>query len=43
MVLDPQKIRYLVVHCSDTDADLTAADIHALHLDLAGMASAIMR
>ena len=32
MLLDPQKIRYLVVHCSDTDADLTAADIHAMHL-----------
>ena len=32
MQLDPQKIRYLVVHCSDTEADLTATDIHAMHL-----------
>ncbi|HCP17661.1 MAG: N-acetylmuramoyl-L-alanine amidase [Candidatus Puniceispirillum sp. TMED52] len=31
-MLNPDDIRYLVVHCSDTEDDLTAADIHAMHL-----------
>ena len=33
-MLDPRRIRYLVVHCSDTPDDdaLTACDIHAMHL-----------
>ncbi len=31
-MLKPQDIRYLVVHCSDTDDSLTAKDIHAMHL-----------
>ena len=31
-MLKPQDIRYLVVHCSDTDDSLTARDIHAMHL-----------
>jgi len=33
-MLDPQKIAYLVVHCSDTpdDDQLTARDIHDMHL-----------
>jgi len=34
LILQPDAIRYLVVHCSDTpdDEDLTAADIHKMHL-----------
>lgn len=31
-MLQASDIRYLVVHCSDTDDDLTASDIHAMHL-----------
>ena len=33
-MLDPQKIAYLVVHCSDTADDdaLTGRDIHQMHL-----------
>jgi len=33
-MLDPQKIAFLVVHCSDTpdDTPLTARDIHNMHL-----------
>ena len=33
-MLDPQKIAYLVVHCSDTadDAALNGRDIHQMHL-----------
>ena len=33
-ILKPEKIRYLVVHCSDTpdDENLTVVDIHAMHL-----------
>lgn len=33
-MLDPDRIRYLVVHCSDTpdDEPLSARDIHAMHL-----------
>lgn len=33
-MLDPDRIRYLVVHCSDTpdDVALTARDIHNMHL-----------
>lgn len=33
-MLDPQKIAYLVVHCSDTADDdaLTGRDIHLMHL-----------
>jgi len=31
-MLQPADIRYLVVHCSDTDDNLTASDIHAMHL-----------
>lgn len=32
MQLKSADIRYLVVHCSDTDGDLTTEDIHAMHL-----------
>lgn len=28
-----QKIKYLIVHCSDTSNDLTASDIHIMHLN----------
>tara|TARA_X000000950_G_scaffold33200_1_gene35667 strand:+ start:190 stop:588 length:399 start_codon:yes stop_codon:yes gene_type:complete len=28
-----QKIKYLIVHCSDTNNDLTAIDIHKMHLN----------
>ncbi len=31
-MLTPTAIRYLVVHCSDTANDMTAQDIHAMHL-----------
>ena len=33
-MLEPDNIRYLVVHCSDTpnNEPLTASDIHAMHL-----------
>ena len=33
-MLDPEKIQYLVVHCSDgpDDKHVTASDIHAMHL-----------
>jgi N-acetylmuramoyl-L-alanine amidase len=31
-MLQASDIRYLVVHCSDSDDDLTASDIHAMHL-----------
>jgi hypothetical protein len=31
-MLQASDIRYLVVHCSDTDDDLTASDIHTMHL-----------
>ena len=27
-----EKIKYLIVHCSDTNNDLTAIDIHKMHL-----------
>ncbi len=30
--LEKSKIKYLVVHCSDTKPNLTALDIHKLHL-----------
>ena len=30
-MLQASDIRYLVVHCSDTDDDLTASDIHTMH------------
>jgi N-acetylmuramoyl-L-alanine amidase len=30
-MLQASDIRYLVVHCSDTDDDLTASDIHIMH------------
>ena len=32
MQLKSHDIRYLVVHCSDTDSRHTAEDIHAMHL-----------
>ena len=28
-----QDIKFLIVHCSDTNNDLTAADIHKMHLN----------
>ena len=33
-MLDPQKIKFLVIHCSDTDDNdnLKAIDIHKMHL-----------
>ena len=31
-ILDKSNIQYLVVHCSDTDVNFSAADIHKLHL-----------
>ncbi len=33
-MLEPERIRFLVIHCSDTPDDdaLTARDIHAMHL-----------
>ena len=30
-MLQASDIRYLVVHCSDTDDNLTASDIHTMH------------
>ena len=34
-MLEYEKIKYLVVHCSDTDdiMELSAKDIHKMHLD----------
>ena len=32
-VLFQNKIKFLVVHCSDTSDDLTAIDIHKMHLN----------
>ena len=35
-ILHPRNIKYLVVHCSDTDENDTFLDIHKLHLDWMG-------
>ena len=33
MMLLHKKIKYLIVHCSDTSNDFTAIDIHKMHLN----------
>ena len=33
MMLLHKKIKYLIVHCSDTSNDLTAIDIHKMHIN----------
>lgn len=32
-ILKKKNIRYLVIHCSDTDDDFTVEDIHEMHLN----------
>ena len=32
-ILKKNNIRYLVIHCSDTDDDFTVEDIHEMHLN----------
>ena len=32
-ILHPREVRYLVVHCSDTNENDTCLDIHKLHLE----------
>ena len=32
-ILSKDKIKYLIVHCSDTNDDFTIEEIHKMHLD----------
>ena len=36
-ILNPKDVKFIVIHCSDTDEGHKSEDIHKLHLSLDGM------